>query len=111
MRHPIIAFVEPASVEITVNEVICQDETIDFSGLSHGTNGQPLTVNGIAISASANTGGINTIAIFDTTTSHGTDPDLEINMGNAAIIPDALGTGPLFAGLSDSGSGGTQTYD
>lgn len=92
----------------------CEDIVLDFAGLPHGTIlGEQFADEGIHISAVANEGRPNELIVFDSNRSGTPDPDLEVDIGNLAIIPeditDANGDG-LVDRPSDSERGGTQVY-
>ncbi len=67
---------------------------LDFSGLQHGEilNTQYLA-NGVRFKAMANDPGMDTLIIFNSNVNGTQDPDLEVNIGNLAIIPLHLNGG------------------
>ncbi len=103
-----------SSAPVGAQQPPCEDIVLDFAGLPHGTIlGEQFADEGIHISAIANEGRPNELIVFDSNRSGTPDPDLEVDIGNLAIIPenitDADGDG-LVDRPSDSERGGTQIY-
>src|SRR3972149_3053606 len=95
---------------------------VDFNGLSHGSNLNAINnylesldtdfSNDIKLSMKHYGKTLkNEVRIYDSDPPIGADPDLEVNIGNLAILPDKIGTPPMFEKLSDSPFGGRQIYE
>ena len=88
----------------------CNGNLVNFAGLSHGASlneiQEKLEPFGITLSATGNgKDSMNTVIIYDSNTLTGEDSDLEVGIGNLAIIPDNL------ENPSDSSKGGKQVYE
>jgi len=93
----------------------CEDFVNNFSGAPAGLIiGEQYGAEGIHISATANAGRPEEVIIFDSNASDTADPDLEVDIGNLAIIPENI-TDANDDGVvddpNDSSQGGTQIYE
>ncbi|MFC1600368.1 Calx-beta domain-containing protein, partial [Patescibacteria group bacterium] len=93
----------------------CHDIVVNFGALYHGElfdeQYGPVGIHG---SASAYDGRPNQLIIFDTNQTGTTDPDLEVEIGNAVIIPENLTDDSPADGLvdtpNDSAAGGVHVF-
>ncbi len=88
---------------------------LNFEGLPHGTIlGSQYAAYGIHISATANAPGKNAAIVFDTYQTGTPDPDLEVGIGNIAVIAqDLIDVNPadgLVDKPNDNMSGGKMTF-
>jgi hypothetical protein len=114
----------PISLTATATDISCADCgttgptncNIDFNNLTHGevVSTQFVASHGVMISVIANNNKPNASLVFDTNLSGTADPDLEVGMGNAIVIPDNLtdNNNDGFADSpNDSWAGGEVTFD
>ena len=93
----------------------CQDLVLDFAGLPRGTHlGEQYAASGIHISGNANEDGKpDQLIVFDTNRTDTRDPQVEVGIGNVAIIPEHLidlnGDG-LVDDPNNTQGGGRQVY-
>jgi hypothetical protein len=103
--HASAAVVQPGS---------CQDRVLDFAGLPAGTVlGEQFAADGIHISALANEGRPDQLIVYDSNASRTPDPEMEVDLGNLAIIPEHVrdGNGDGLVDVpNDSRYGGKQIY-
>lgn len=97
----------------TLAQSTCQPVNVNFAGISHGeTISSQYSSYGISISGQGY-GAPNKIIAFDTTKTGTPDPDLEVNQGIVAIIPDNVNDGNndgIIDIPNDNARGGKQTY-
>lgn len=94
----------------------CDDnDLLDFEGFPHGTIiSDQYAADGIQISAAALSGRPDAVIVFDSNHSGTPDFDLEVGIGNMAIIPENVidsDGDTLVDAPNDSAAGGTLTFD
>lgn len=104
-----------AAEAVAAQTAPCQELVLDFAGLPKGTLlGEQYAAQGIHISADANEAGKpDQLIVFDSNASGTRDPQMEVDIGNLAIIPehliDANGDG-LVDDPNNTQGGGRQIY-